>query len=643
MTSSIPVPPLSRGSAWLLYGALPLLAFAAAWWLYRYVFHCAPITTDENSYVFQAYNFLAGVIARPLPPLSGLFYHEMIIQDAQAGWLARYPPGHPLWLLPGCLFNQPHLMVALAAALSVGVMARTGALFGRREAWLAALLLLCSPFFLFTHGTLLGHTSGLLAALLLLYGFLRWQMPAAPGFAALAGFGWSGLFLNRTYTALWLAIPFGVYALLRLWPQRRDRSAWLGTLLFAATACAGLAAILLYNKLSTGQAGLMTYLLYDPSEGPGFGVKHLSGVSGIHTPALGLAAFWDNLKLLNTWCLGFSGSLLAVGALALLGWRRAWTPLLLAGPLLAWGGYIAYFYRGPQETGPGYYLEALPLLLLAAALGAARLMDGLRPRKVARVMAVAVLVVLGVFDLRFMVAQGISLSAFNAPIGKLLACLRAAPPDALVLATEKGNDYAGLHHGLCIYNPRGLDSQPLVVRTLGEESDHLLARAFGHRTPFYLEVNRGVPRLVPFVPRVPYVSLPARAFYRAYTGQPVMGGARGDQPQQTAMAGRDKAEALAFGNFFTVIPGNFVMDFDLVISNAPPDQPAVTIDVAINKGCDHLIRCSLTGDLARVVNLPVQVKQAEIVEPRVFYAGVGDVTFRGFRLRELVPADTARR
>ena len=272
MTSSVPVQPLARWQAWLLYGVLPLVAFAAAWWLYRNVFHCAPITTDENSYVFQAYNFLAGVIARPLPPLSGLFFHEMIIQDDRAGWLARYPPGHPLWLLPGCLFHQPHLMVALAAALSVGVMARTGALFGRREAWLAALLLLCSPFFLFTHGTLLGHTSGLLAALLLLYGFLRWQLTAAPGFAALAGFGWSWLLLNRTFTALWLAIPFGLYALLCLWQRWRDKSAWLGTVLFAATACAGIGGILLYNKLSTGQALLMTYLMYDPSEGPGFGL-----------------------------------------------------------------------------------------------------------------------------------------------------------------------------------------------------------------------------------------------------------------------------------------------------------------------------------------------------------------------------------
>lgn len=635
MTFSSATQPFPRWQAWLLYGALPLAAFAAAWWLYRHVFLCAPITTDENAYVFQAYNFLSGLIARPLPPLPSLFYHEMIIQDAHAGWLARYPPGHPLWLLPGCLFKQPHLMIALAAALSVGVMARTGALFGRREAWVAALLLLCSPFFLFTHGTLLGHTSGLLAALLLLYGFLRWQLTASLNFAALAGLGWSWLFLNRTYTAMWLAIPFGLYALLQLWRHRRERPAWIGTVLFAASACSGILAILLYNKLSTGHAGLMTYLLYDPSEGPGFGLKHLSGRSGIHTPALGLAAFWNNLKLMNNWCLGFTGSLITLTALALLGWRKAWTPLLLAGPLLAWGGYIAYFYRGPQETGPGYYLEAFPFLLLAAALGATRLMDWFGKRRTLLAFALLLLALLSFLDLRFMQTQATLLRDFNTPIGKILACLHSAPPDALVLVTEGENQYAGLHHGLSVVNLHGLDSQPLVVRSLGD-GDQLLARAFNRRQVFYLEVKQGVPHLAPFTLRIPYESPATREFLPAGTGQQVLGGPKGDTPQQVAKAGRDKADWLACRARYALIPGNFVMDFDVSISNAPPDQPAATLDVVID-GNRVVAQQSLTGEVARITSLPVHLKQLDVVEPRVFYHGAGDVTFRGFRLRE-VPA-----
>ena len=151
-----------------------------------------------------------------------------------------------------------------------------------------------------------------------------------------------------------------------------------------------------------------------------------------------------------------------------------------------------------------------------------------------------------------------------------------------------------------------------------------------------------MPRLIPFVPRVPYLSPPMRD-YPACTGQRVPGGVPGDEPQQVAKAGRDKAEALAFGVFHTVIPGTFVVDFDLLISNAPPDQLAVTLDVSVNRGRMSLIRHYLTGDVDRVVSLPVNVKQLDIVEPRVFYAGVGDVIFRGARLRELPPATSPRR
>ena len=259
----------------------------------------------------------------------------------------------------------------------------------------------------------------------------------------------------------------------------------------------------------------------------------------------------------------------------------------------------------------------------------------------ALLLVVALVAGLGALDLRFMVAQGKSLSAFNTPIGNILACLRSAPPNALVLATEKENPYSDLRHGLCVYNPQGLESQPLVARSLGE-GDHVLARAFGPRTPFHLVVDQGVPRLIPFVPRVPYLSPPMRD-YPACTGQRVPGGVPGDEPQQVAKAGRDKAEALAFGVFHTVIPGTFVVDFDLLISNAPPDQLAVTLDVSVNRGRTSLIRHYLTGDVDRVVSLPVSVKQLDIVEPRVFYAGVGDVIFRGARLRELPPATSPRR
>ncbi len=45
--------------------------------------------------------------------------HRMIIQDADVGWLSRYPPLHSLWLVPGVAVANSYLMIALTAGLSL--------------------------------------------------------------------------------------------------------------------------------------------------------------------------------------------------------------------------------------------------------------------------------------------------------------------------------------------------------------------------------------------------------------------------------------------------------------------------------------------------------------------------------------------
>lgn len=70
--------------------------------------------------MFQARIFLEGALARPLPPLPHLFDHEMIILDERIGWLSRYSPGHPLWLMPGVAVGILRLMrSSIAAALGM--------------------------------------------------------------------------------------------------------------------------------------------------------------------------------------------------------------------------------------------------------------------------------------------------------------------------------------------------------------------------------------------------------------------------------------------------------------------------------------------------------------------------------------------
>ena len=64
-------------------------------------FHHSFLTSDEGSYVFQGNNFFDGLITREAPPFGRTMQHRMIIQDADVGWLSRYPPLHSLWLVPG--------------------------------------------------------------------------------------------------------------------------------------------------------------------------------------------------------------------------------------------------------------------------------------------------------------------------------------------------------------------------------------------------------------------------------------------------------------------------------------------------------------------------------------------------------------
>ena len=139
-----------------------LAAAACSLVVNQYVYFDTPVTTDENSYVFQANNFIEGRIARPCPPVPPVFYHEMIIMDSKAGWMSRYPPAHCLWLVPGVCVDEPRLMVALAAALSVWFISGCVLTLGG-SALAVCLVTLFSPFFQFVYGTLLSHTSGLMA------------------------------------------------------------------------------------------------------------------------------------------------------------------------------------------------------------------------------------------------------------------------------------------------------------------------------------------------------------------------------------------------------------------------------------------------------------------------------------------------
>ncbi len=464
---------------------LAMLAALLSYIIGQAVFWNAVLTTDEHAYLMQAYTFVEGKISRPAPELGEIFRHEMMIMDEQAGWLSRYPPGHALWLMLGVAAGWPHLSAYLAAALSVWVFSRIGTVLNL-PFWLLPVLLVVSPYFLFMNGTLLSHSSALLAVCLMLWGYLVWKVNGKGLYALVAGCAWAFLFLNRTFTGLLIALPFAIDALWDL-ARNRNRENFIFTLLFAASAAVGGAAYLAYNYFAVGAPFTPTYLYYAPNDGLGFGWRSTSSLPYHHTFATGLLYLKENMMLLDRWLYGFPGSLLVCLGLACIGWHKRWTPLCLAVVLSVASGYVFFWWRGVRDIGPVYYYETLPFILLAAGFGIFRLaaLTG-ASRRLRTAITVTAAVIVIASALRFSIAEGTLIRDRQRTVGQFHSLLRTAPADSLIIVTG----FRGMRHvekGTS-FNPHGVKSDPLVVA--GSVSPEQIISTYPGRTP-YLMVKRG--------------------------------------------------------------------------------------------------------------------------------------------------------
>ncbi|MDA3875224.1 MAG: hypothetical protein PF795_14850, partial [Kiritimatiellae bacterium] len=395
-------------------GACAVLAALLSLMLSYQAFHFRPITTDENSYLFQAQNFLEFRLARPIPPAGNAFHHPMIILDEEACWLSRYPPAHPLWLMPGVLIGFPQVMSFIGAAGGLILLAQCSRKLGLSPLIPAILLLLC-PFYLFMYGTLLSHTSAFLSTTGLLLCYLHWQQTRDSRYAFFSGICWGLLFLNRTYTATLIALPFGLDAAFQfLRGKPRD---WKGTSLFAGTSLVFALLYRGYNKLAVGSSRATTFLFYDRSEGLGFGPRHTSGLAIEHSLSRGIQNAWENLWQLDLWLFGFQGGLVTVLLLAVLGWHKRWSPLLLLAPLCLWAGYVYFWFPGIEHFRPVYSFETLPFLLLAAGLGLHRLFTKWPRYRTG--FSISFILILLLFSIRFSTQKIAHFSQRNQPYAQL--------------------------------------------------------------------------------------------------------------------------------------------------------------------------------------------------------------------------------
>ncbi len=478
---------------------LALLAVAASAWVALQIFEGLPHLEDEFAYLWQAQVIAGGHLTLPSPPDPKSFLVPFVVDHAGQRF-GKYPIGWPVVLAVGELLDLRWLVNPLLAGLAVWLTYRLGKkTFGEPVALLAAGLTLTSPFFLMNSGSLLSHPWGLALALGFVIAWLDVIEPRAdlPGWLPTlsAALTLGALTLTRPYTALGVAIPFGVQGLVLLFRgssliKKRILIVGVITLVVAGLHFAWQFAV-------TGNLLLNPYELWWPYDKVGFGPGH--GVAeGGHTLALARSGLKVSLRSgardLFGW-LKYSWLFLPFGLYAIRKKYRLW-PVVAVFPALAL--LYAAYWVGAWAYGPRYYYEGLFGLTLLSAAGIAWLAGwplaagqpwrGYTGRARARPLAVtALLALLLAANLIFYLPQRLGgmrglYGIERAQVTPFLSeKAQSVAPALVVVKTEDWRQYGAL---LDLSSPY-LDTPIIFIWGRGERSEALVARAFPQRGIYY--------------------------------------------------------------------------------------------------------------------------------------------------------------
>lgn len=344
-------------------------------WVTQNVFEAVPHLEDEVAYVWQA-RLLADLrFSIPSPPEADNFLVPFVV-DYQGLRFGKYPPGWPAALALGILLGLRAWVNPILAGFGIWLTYRLGErVFSPGVGLLAAGLTVTSPFFLVNSGSLLSHPLGLVCSAGFALGWLEaFSLPEDTprrGWTLLAALCLGVLCLSRPYSAMAVALPFGVHGLIILW--RGSRAARLRLAGFSALVLVMAAMVFAWQAAVTGDPLLNPYTLWWSYDKPGFGPGYGHLESG-HT----LKIAYQNAE-----------RSLAVGWLDLFGWFNVSWLFLPFGAVAAWQArrrmetllvgsvfvslvlfYLAYWI-GSYLFGPRYYYEGLYSLTLFSAAGAA--------------------------------------------------------------------------------------------------------------------------------------------------------------------------------------------------------------------------------------------------------------------------------
>jgi len=382
----------------------------------------------------------------------------------------------------------------LLAGLGVWLTYRLGSkILGTTIGLLAAGLTITSPFFLMNSGVLLSHPWGLVLSLGLAVAWLDATSPenSVPGWMTTltAGLTLGALAITRPYTALGIAIPFGIHGMILLFrstPTIRKRIIVMGIIVLLVGSLH-----FLWQYAVTGDPLQNTYTLWWEYDrvgfGPGFGVTQQG-----HN----LRLAWQNLRFsLNAgysdlfgW-FKLSWIFLPVGLWAV---RKDSKTLLVASvfPTLVFL-YLGYWI-GAWVLGPRYYYEGLFSLTILTAAGITWLAGWplnireqwkcYQGRWQFRPLGVVALITLLVAGNIIYYIPG-RIGHMQGLFGNLngVATVDKRTNALIIVDTDVWRDYAAL---LNLANPM-LDSPYIFIWSRGPRSNAAVIEAFADRNSYY--------------------------------------------------------------------------------------------------------------------------------------------------------------
>jgi hypothetical protein len=324
-------------------------------------------TDDEYAYLFTAKLLRHGHISAPLRRFFQPSNYQFIV-TANGRQFAIYGVLHAALLLPGLLLGLPQLVPHLCAG--VVVLACAGIAFelcSVRAAVVAALAAATSPFLLLTCATMHNASTSTACCALFLWAGVRFERHLQLRDAVLAGIALGAAIHIRILDALCYGGPFALYALARLatGPARARRSCGYAAL--GACALFGLALYLAANAHLTGDWRRTPYDVFNQRwpNGRMFGFGRGAMPAFTNPPQVAWSRLVVQVTRGSLWMFGWPVGLLP----ALAASPRRVASALVAFPVAVVSGYFLYFANSVHDTGPVYYLCALPALAALVAAG----------------------------------------------------------------------------------------------------------------------------------------------------------------------------------------------------------------------------------------------------------------------------------